>query len=647
MKPINLKFQGGVALIVFVLMLIGIGGILLVGYSERLLKQVELSKTEHNTRVLKEAKQSLLQYAYNYPVNTPGRGPGRFPCPDTNNSGSPNPSFNCISGTPIVGRFPWNDADLNFYDALDASGERLWYAVSQNFANTIPVINDVINFDTLGTISIFDQTGSIIYDGTVAGIAAIIIAPGPAISRDENDDGIYEYIQVRGTVAQRDDPRNYLDTINNFDNSVFLNSANTPPDGFILGPVREIDPASPVNNTIVVNDQMVVITAEEVIAMAEKATLQAYQTAINDYRARPGFDVYPWLDDYSTANLSVYDADVGTRLGRLPSIFGNYFDGSISGSIESEINLSILYDSVGWDETIAIVDVNFDGGGDLVTNSSHSPGVRTFYLWDGHATTPDINSPQDFVWELCTGTAGTGGGGTGFPEDDCNRKTDGTFKIPTDPLPTESDVWLEVKIITIDFNQPATPLTFNNADLKVSPLIYIPPTATTHAYVSADYNNDSAHLLLTNDIDRDFKTGFTVQDVGPGFGVADRIRVGIRYYPELPDWPLATQDNWHNSIQMAYSSGYQPGAASSCTAGTDCITVNNVGGIQNDKIAVLVLASDLNLLDDDDNAVPIPAAPGYLDELDDIFDTENDDGDDIFDARANNGTGNDKILVIR
>ena len=642
MKSHNLKYQNGVTLLIFVVMLMGIGGIVLAGYSQGILKEVEESRFQHNKEVLNQAKQALLMFAYNYPqTNTNGIGPGRLPCPDTDNDGK----ADLAAGCNLVGRFPWDDVRLNFFDAQDSSHERLWYAVSTEFRNNTPGevganTNgfDVVNSDSLGTISIFDQTGNLLYDGLVAGVAAVIIAPGPAING-----------QVRSANPLdpgNSDPANYLDSFGGFDNSIFTNGVNTPVDGFRLGPV--IDPAQ---NSIVINDQMIIVTADEVIEMAEKATLQAYQTAINDYRANIGVDVYPWLDDYTTANLAVYDADVGTRLGRLPSIFSNYFDGTASASIQSEIGLSILYDGVGWDEIIAIDNINFDGGGNLVTNSSYSPGVRTFYLWDGHATTPHVNSPQDGVWEKCTGTAGTGGGGTGFPEDDCNRKIDGTFKIPTDPLPLESDVWLEVKIITIDFNQPANLLTFNDADLKGSPLIYYPPTIATHAYVSADYNNNYnnglGYLTLTNDIDLDFKASFAYQDVGPAFGAADRIRVGIIYYPELPAWVLAAQDNWHDSIQMAYSGGYQPGVASSCAAGTDCITVNNVGGIQDDKIAVLTLASDFNLLDDDDNEVPIPSAPGYLDELDDIFDAENDDGDDIFDARANNGTGNDKILVIR
>ena len=122
------KFQTGFALLIFLVMLMGIGGIVLAGYSQGILKQVEESKFEHNQRVLKEAKQALLQFAYNYPV-TNGNGPGRLPCPDTDNDGLPNAIPDC---SPLFGRLPWNHQNLNLYDIRDADGERLWYAVSKN-----------------------------------------------------------------------------------------------------------------------------------------------------------------------------------------------------------------------------------------------------------------------------------------------------------------------------------------------------------------------------------------------------------------------------------------------------------------------------------------------------------------------------------
>jgi type II secretory pathway pseudopilin PulG len=238
MKIPRRRQQAGYALILMVLGLMGIGGIVLAGFTQQAKQDVDQQRYLHNKRVLEQAKQALLMYAYNYP-QIAGRGPGRLPCPDTNNTGVDNNLFNCVdTGDAMVGRFPWNAAGMNFFEIRDADGEQLWYAVSQNFARTIAGL-DVVNSDTLGSITISDQTGALIYDadpGVATGVAAIIIAPGPPIARDENNDGVYEYVQDR--VADPLDPRNYLDTYNAFDNSAFVNDeSDSDDDGFIIGPV--------------------------------------------------------------------------------------------------------------------------------------------------------------------------------------------------------------------------------------------------------------------------------------------------------------------------------------------------------------------------------------------------------------------------
>ena len=66
MKPLNIKYQNGIALLIFVVVLMGIGGFVLIGYNQGLLKEVEAKRFEHNQRVLKEAKQALLQFTYNH-----------------------------------------------------------------------------------------------------------------------------------------------------------------------------------------------------------------------------------------------------------------------------------------------------------------------------------------------------------------------------------------------------------------------------------------------------------------------------------------------------------------------------------------------------------------------------------------------------
>ena len=258
MKKIGNSAQSGYVLVALLLVLMAMGGVVIAGYTQEARRDAEQSRYDHNRRLLEEAKQALLMYAYSYPANNPGRGPGRLPCPDTDNDGDADPSFNCINGTAIVGRLPNLDADLNLYAdpntrRIDASGEDLWYAVSSSFANTKPAFTDIINYDSIGTITLFDQSGNLAYDGAVEGIAAVVIAPGPITRRDEDDNGTYEFTQLRNTALQRNDPRNYLDTFpGGFDNSLFVNGGNNNADGFIPGPIYD-----PAVSDYMVNDQLI------------------------------------------------------------------------------------------------------------------------------------------------------------------------------------------------------------------------------------------------------------------------------------------------------------------------------------------------------------------------------------------------------
>jgi len=413
MKRRPSKNQTGFALLFFVLAIMGAGGLLLVGFSEGMLDAAESKKFEHNERVLKEAKQALLQSAYNYPV-TNGEGPGRLPCADTDNDGI----ANCGS---TFGRLPWAQPNLNLYDIRDADGQRLWYAVSSSFRPQAGIINS----DTSGTITLRDQLGNMIYDGsnpaglTQYGIAAVIIAPGAAIVRN---DGV---IQDR-TVANVNATEHYLDDTDDEDNASFI---NTTTNGFILGPVPDLT-----------NDQFIVITAAEVAEVAEKAAMQAYRTAIEDYRVNTSYcegevpdgatteadclaapplttagtwtlGPYPWLFNYKVipnyAGLtSYYPADptlncsgennpektdeaacvldggdwgVGSlapstgaqtihgNIGRIPTIFGDYFTetGGAPIKLESEINgsVAITYPAgLDWDDGKSTGKFDFNDG---------------------------------------------------------------------------------------------------------------------------------------------------------------------------------------------------------------------------------------------------------------------------------------------
>lgn len=642
------KNQAGYAVLVLVLVLMGMGGVVLAGFSQEAMQEVYAQRYAHNERVLKEAKQALLMYAYNYPQFN-SEGPGRLPCPDTDNDGNAGddilgPPWVDLAICTSVGRFPWNHPNMEFFDARDASGERLWYAVSNQFYNLGG--GPVINSNSTGSITIQDQNGSLIYDGAVAGVAAVIIAPGPAISRDENDDGTYEYAQVRGTAAERNDPRNYLDTFNAFDHSVFTNSeSNTDDDGFIVGQVVERDPASPDANTIVVNDQLIVVTAEEVIAMAEKATLQAYRDAISDYRTNTS-GKYPWLDDYASlvtpADLLEFDAEIGSAVGRVPAVFNNYFGGpgedipfyasATKLLIEPDPGARNPGDLIEFTPPQAFADVSFDAAGNLLT-SINAPYSATLYFWDGHdgitgGGSEHPNSPRDDVWELCTGNASAT---TLNPEDDCNRKADGTFKTGADVSPELSDVWLAVYRVTITLNG-AGRFTLPFADIVAGPSAFRAATGGENAYVFGTFDdNAGASFSISYEFDNDFQAGFDILASDPN---VDELSAGVVYYPELPAWALS--NDWHHSIQMAIAEDYKPdGNNTDCTV-TGCLVVNNLGGTNDDKVSLLVIAGEIDNLVDD-------GAAGFQDDLEAQFEAENDTSNITYDRRA----GNDSVLVMQ
>ncbi len=663
---------------IIIVILMGLGGIVLTGYSQGILKQVEESKFKHNQRVLKEAKRALLQFAYNYPV-TNGNGPGRLPCADIDNDGDANTLFgDCIT----LGRLPWNEPNLNLYDIRDADGQRLWYAVSDNFATNVPGGN-IINSDTVGSITVRDQSGNVIYDGSSNGVAAVIIAPEKITARNgvEQDRLVANADDPFDTTADTDpgiiNAANYLDRlVGTEDNANFTQGSAT--DGFILGPVN-------IQSTDAVNDQMIVITAAEVIEVAEKAVLQAYRKTINDYLAITG-NVYPWLYNYvgvpDVAGLTSYypaDSNFATELatnldnfGRIPSIFGDYFTESDSQPIESKLSvaLSLTYpitpttvsfnhltgDSppLPWDfefndaashafniqtanklTNVSFVDIADTVGKDgQLTGTVITPESFTdvIYFWD------DDSSPTG-VWTMCLAGADA--------LSDCNRDGAGNPK-PGGSNDENSEI-LRV-FLTLDFNIGVVNF---DTDYTTTPVIAPPVAATgaTHAsitgtFAGADVIVNSLPLSASYQIDRhyhDDESTFEIEETGT-LNVADLIpgplALGMRYYPELPDW--AFDNGWHDSIMMAYAFDYRPDQVAPCTEGADCIQINNLAGNNDNKISILTLAGQHNWDDDADS--------NFINDLPTIFDAENADILDVdgteylFDRNALNG--NDLVMIV-
>jgi len=645
---------------------------------------------------MNEAKQALLQFAYNYPV-TNGNGPGRLPCADTDNDGIPNPTFGICAVE--IGRLPWDQQNLNLYDIRDADGERLWYAVSENFATQTAT---TIRSDTSGTITVRDQSGSIIYDGSNPGVlsnygvAAIIIAPGSITARNG--------VAQDRSVANADDPfdstadtdpgiilaSNYLDrVVGTEDNADFTQDSAV--DGFILGPVN-------IQSTDAINDQMIVITAAEVIEVAEKATLQAYRTAINNYLAQTG-NKYPWLYNYAgvpdVPGLSSYypadSAGFATELitnlgnfGRIPSIFDDYFTETNSQPIESKLSvaLSLTYPitptPVGKNQLTPCCPIGsfqFNNAATHALNIQTADKLTNLRFVDiadtvgkdgqltGTVATPELFTHEIYFWDEDSGTTGVW---TMCPAgadelSDCNRDSAGN---PTPGVLNDRDSEILRVVLELDFNAVVN----FDTDYTIDPVISIPLAAdgTRHATITATFAG--ADIILTSlplsaryEYDQHYHVGDTTMDPTDSdytTGTLDLVdlipgtlALSMRYYPELPDW--AFDNGWHDSIMMAYANDYRPDVVlgGNCGANPPCLQIIGLAGANNDKVSLLALAGEHNWVDGD--LIPAVAADGsFVDEIDDVFNIENSNLDNIFDIRTVEDTGApgdtrlDKILVI-
>jgi len=129
-------------------------------------------REDRSMNALRQAKAALIAYAASeqwqaYKSQTTNQ-PGGLPCPNNNDTGV-SPGI-CPAAADRVGRLPW--ATIGSEDLRDASGERLWYAVSSNFYKNSA---NAINSDTQGLLNV---TGA----APASNVVAVVIAPGGALS---------------------------------------------------------------------------------------------------------------------------------------------------------------------------------------------------------------------------------------------------------------------------------------------------------------------------------------------------------------------------------------------------------------------------------------------------------------------------------
>lgn len=300
--------QRGAALLLFLLLGFGIGATIFFSVRNGSPGRLEQERTTLNS--LNLAKQALIAYAVAvYPSGNVR--PGDLPCPDTNDDGVKESSCGNASGstgqTTRLGRLPWKS--LGLPDLRDSSGERLWYAVSNNFKEDDNKSRHLpLNSDTTGSIRYVDSDGNV-----VPNVIAVIIAPGSPIQRLNTAS-----VQNR-SAAGTNNPTNYLDATANEDNADFVDYG---PNGFANGIVRDNQ------GRILVNDMMTVITYNDLLPLLEKKVAATVLNCLNRYASYVGstsnnMGRYPWPASMATSAANNYDDTPNTLFGRVPDIMLN------------------------------------------------------------------------------------------------------------------------------------------------------------------------------------------------------------------------------------------------------------------------------------------------------------------------------------
>jgi type II secretory pathway pseudopilin PulG len=308
-------------------------------------------------RALAQAREALLAYASARPLDAIV-GPGYLPCPDLDDDGWAESTCGSMTGETgqwqRLGRLPWKT--LGLPDLRDASGERLWYAVSSKHKGLLncaasPACLDMGPEAAIGTITVRDAAGNVLHDGTAAGpyepgkggAVAVIVAPGPPVARWSGP-GAATVVQERScgagqcnaagrclteppTLTPRCDPANYLDrapgpAFSGEDNARFVDrndAAGRPAnrDGFILGPVASHD------GTVWVNDRLAVVSYDDLMPRVMRRVAEEVATCLRGYAAQPGNRArLPWAAPLCRARATDPAARwaeaTGVRFGRVP-----------------------------------------------------------------------------------------------------------------------------------------------------------------------------------------------------------------------------------------------------------------------------------------------------------------------------------------
>jgi hypothetical protein len=260
-----MSVQRGFAMIALLAFAALISAFLIASALNRTATDVSNERGDRNMSALRNAKAALIAYAANeqwqlYKTAGTYFQPGALPCPDQNDDGD----ADCFGSNTasMIGRLPFTTLGID--DLRDASGERLWYALSHDFrklrCTSIPPPPTppspsgctIINSDTQGQLTAVGTTPA-------TQVVAVLFAPGEALQGQNRDPA---------NASAHNDPLNYLEG---------------PPN--LSDPVNYVFTSALPSGTF--NDRVLVITKGELMAAVEPVV------AANIQR-----DIKPLLQDY-------------------------------------------------------------------------------------------------------------------------------------------------------------------------------------------------------------------------------------------------------------------------------------------------------------------------------------------------------------
>jgi hypothetical protein len=643
--------QQGAALLIFLGAIVLLSTGILLSRLNAAVAPPAPSRDPGTVEALANAKEALISWAATHPDT-----PGLLPFPDRNDDGIPNydGAADCVAAgavvpTDLIGSFPilgesvasGCDADVPMsIGTQDTSGQRLWYAVSQNLVRNGGggLVNpDIGELGVHPWISIRDQSGVVINSR----VAAIIIAPGPPLTGQDRSGG--------APAAT-----NYLDsfvvgptTYNNADSDGCPDALTAP---CVVPPGEEfiILPSSSASANF--NDRAVFITVDELMGAVQDRVLGDAALTLKSYR--DGLPVttafYPWLSPFSdprstqgiataaSAGTTLEDSTLVTTFDTAGVLDGylvrNLTDGSIgpvalAGVTPNTLTVEGLIGGATntfapGDRYVVHAPNKFQGSAGTVDgmlplhypNEVFQTGFTVNWNYSGEKNDDVGGDPS-----LQPTVAEVDGGGFG---DLIVPETQGACKW-TQSNRVDCRGWAFLPGAGTGGSNRTVEVWFN---FTASTTTIVAPTGTdvrrrNHTYSGTNYGWVTA--LAAPDLPQETWTIRITDDDGiltPGWRLAVRdldtdlviskfegIRYEIDVPNELPGWFV--ENNWHHYIYAAISDDAVGGgdADNDCTTpANSCLTVQLAGApVRNDVDAVVVSPGTMLTAQDRDTATTL------------------------------------------